>query len=60
MSVPATAPDKHLRPSFTQNDNPELAKKRRKATKGGRLKKYPEAASANLLISQSHAAASIL
>eukprot|EP00957_Ditylum_brightwellii_P175201 13338805-Ditylum_brightwellii.AAC.1 len=39
MPTPATMPDKHLRPSLTQNDDPELAKKHRKAEKDGWLKK---------------------
>ena len=35
MPMPATTPDKRLRPSLTQNDDPELAKKCRKARKDG-------------------------
>eukprot|EP00957_Ditylum_brightwellii_P118806 9061604-Ditylum_brightwellii.AAC.1 len=31
--APATMPNKHPRPSLAQNDDPELAKKRRKAKK---------------------------
>ena len=37
--TPATAPNKHLRPSLTQNDDIELARKRKKAEKDGWLKK---------------------
>eukprot|EP00957_Ditylum_brightwellii_P054228 4106621-Ditylum_brightwellii.AAC.1 len=37
--MPAMMPDKCPRPSLTQNDDPELVKKRRKAKKGGWLKK---------------------
>eukprot|EP00957_Ditylum_brightwellii_P087006 6622932-Ditylum_brightwellii.AAC.1 len=39
MPMPATMPNKRPRPSLTQNDDPELAKKRKKAKKGGWLKK---------------------
>eukprot|EP00957_Ditylum_brightwellii_P095213 7251461-Ditylum_brightwellii.AAC.1 len=39
MPVPATTLDKHPRSSLTQNDDPELAKKRRKVKKDGWLKK---------------------
>eukprot|EP00957_Ditylum_brightwellii_P066205 5023921-Ditylum_brightwellii.AAC.1 len=39
MPVPATMPKKHPRPSLTQNDDLELAKKHRKAKKDGWLKK---------------------
>ena len=37
--TPTTTPDKHPRPSLTQNDDPELARKRRKSEKEGWLKK---------------------
>eukprot|EP00957_Ditylum_brightwellii_P050266 3812090-Ditylum_brightwellii.AAC.1 len=37
--TPATTPDKHLRPSLTQNDDPELARKHKKTKKDGWLKK---------------------
>ena len=37
--TPTTTPDKRLRPSLTQNDDPELARKRKKAEKEGWLKK---------------------
>eukprot|EP00957_Ditylum_brightwellii_P086091 6550459-Ditylum_brightwellii.AAC.1 len=39
MPTTATTPDKHLRPSFTQNGDLELAKKRKKAEKDAWLKK---------------------
>eukprot|EP00957_Ditylum_brightwellii_P119267 9098930-Ditylum_brightwellii.AAC.1 len=39
MPMPATMPDKRPRPSLTQNDDPELAKKHRKVKKDGWLKK---------------------
>eukprot|EP00957_Ditylum_brightwellii_P000473 36347-Ditylum_brightwellii.AAC.1 len=39
MPAPAMMPEKHLRSSLTQNDDPELAKKCRKAKKDGWLKK---------------------
>eukprot|EP00957_Ditylum_brightwellii_P074728 5679778-Ditylum_brightwellii.AAC.1 len=41
MPMPDTTPGKCLMPSLTQNDDPELAKKHRKAKKGGWLKKLP-------------------
>eukprot|EP00957_Ditylum_brightwellii_P023667 1785977-Ditylum_brightwellii.AAC.1 len=39
MPAPATMPGKQLRPSLTQNDDHELAKKCRKVKKDGWLKK---------------------
>eukprot|EP00957_Ditylum_brightwellii_P203108 15333252-Ditylum_brightwellii.AAC.1 len=39
MPTPTTMPDKRPRSSLTQNDDPELARKRKKAKKDGRLKK---------------------
>eukprot|EP00957_Ditylum_brightwellii_P194010 14775709-Ditylum_brightwellii.AAC.1 len=39
MPVPTTMTNKCPRPSLTQNDDPELAKKHRKAKKDGWLKK---------------------
>eukprot|EP00957_Ditylum_brightwellii_P008735 662566-Ditylum_brightwellii.AAC.1 len=39
MPTPATVPNKHPKPFLTQNDDPELAKKQRKAKKDGWLKK---------------------
>eukprot|EP00957_Ditylum_brightwellii_P171808 13079213-Ditylum_brightwellii.AAC.1 len=35
IPMPATMPDKRLRPFLTQNDDPELARKRKKAEKEG-------------------------
>eukprot|EP00957_Ditylum_brightwellii_P177706 13536505-Ditylum_brightwellii.AAC.1 len=35
MPTPSTMPNKRPRPSLTQNDDPDLAKKRRKAKKDG-------------------------
>eukprot|EP00957_Ditylum_brightwellii_P129543 9880958-Ditylum_brightwellii.AAC.1 len=37
--TPATMPVKHLRPPLTQNDDPELARKRKKAEKDRWLRK---------------------
>eukprot|EP00957_Ditylum_brightwellii_P013706 1033498-Ditylum_brightwellii.AAC.1 len=39
IPTPAATPNKHLRPPLTQNDDPKLVKKRRKAKKDGWLKK---------------------
>jgi hypothetical protein len=60
MPTPATTPDKRPRPSLTQNDDPEFARKRKKAEKEGWLKKLSKEASANLLTSQLPAAVSTL
>eukprot|EP00957_Ditylum_brightwellii_P100927 7692134-Ditylum_brightwellii.AAC.1 len=37
--TPTTMPDKRLRPSLTQNEDPELARKCKKAEKEGWLRK---------------------